>query len=222
LTEEAAQGPLRSAHRQPELRQRPFVGRVRPQEGGTDAEVTREALRAQAADLEAAVRDQIQEETDQQQGRVRRFARRPLPAAVVSSGVLAAVPFAVPTGVAAIDFVAPAVAVTAGAVSWLAFLLRRVRAVQHTGARELPAISKALQDSAAELAEIFEQEGRSAQSRTEFRQFLGDLTPAHAYRAVRPVDSTPYPRSREFPGWSPLPPEERPELGPPDATRRLA
>jgi len=185
---------------------------------GTDAEVTREALLAQAADLESKVSGQIERETDEQQGRVRRFIRRPLPAAVVSSGVIAAVPFAVPTGVPAIDFAAPAIAIAAGAGSWLAFLLRRVRQVQNIGAREMPAISKALQNSAAELAELFEQEGRSAQSRTEFRRFLGDLTPGHAYRAVRPVDSTPYPRSREFPGWSPLPPEERPELGPPDAT----
>jgi hypothetical protein len=188
---------------------------------GTDAEVTREALLAQAADLEAKVVDQVREEIDQQQGRVRRFARRPLPAAVVSSGVLAAVPFAVPTGAAAVDFVAPAVAVTAGAVAWLAFLVRRVRTVQNTSARELPGTSKALRDSAAELAELFEQERRSAQARTEFRRFLGDLTPGHAYRAVRPVDSTPYPWSRGFPGWTPLPPEERPGLGPPDATRPL-
>jgi hypothetical protein len=186
------------------------------------AEVTREALRAQAADLEAAVRHQIKEETDRQQGRVRRFARRPLPAAVVSSGVLAAVPFAVPTGVAAVDFVAPAVAITAGAVSWLAFLLRRVRTVQNIGARELPDISRALQDSSAELAELFEQERSSARSRTEFRRFLGDLTPDHAYNAVRSVDSIPYPRSREFPGWTPLPPGDRPELGPTDTTRPLA
>jgi hypothetical protein len=188
---------------------------------GTDAEVTREALLAQAADLESKVRGQIERETDEQQGRVRRFIRRPLPAAVVSSGVIAGVPFAVPTGVPAIDFAAPAIAIAAGAGSWLAFLLRRVRQVQSTGEREMSAISKALQNSAAEVAELFKQEGRSAQSRTEFRQFLGDLTPHHAYCAVRPVDSTPYPRSREFPGWSPLPPEERPELGPPDATRPL-
>jgi len=188
---------------------------------GTDAEVTRAAFLAQAADLESEVRGQIERETDEQQGRVRRFMRRPLPAAVACSGVIAAVPFAVPTGVPAIDFTAPAIAIAAGAGSWLAFLLRRVRQVQNTGAREMPAISKALQNSAAELAELFEQERRSAQSRTEFRQFLGDLTPDHAYRAVRTVDSTPYPRSREFPGWSPLPPEERPELGRPDATRPL-
>lgn len=188
----------------------------------TDAEVTREALRAQAADLEAGVKNQIKEETDEQQGRVRRFARRPLPATVVASGALAAVPFAVPTGVAAIDFVAPAVAITAGAVSWLAFLLRRVRTVQNTGARELPDISWALQDSSAELAEIFEQEKTSARSRSEFRQFLGDLTPDHAYRAVRSVDSVPYPRSREFPGWTPLPPGERLELGRTGTTRSLA
>jgi hypothetical protein len=189
---------------------------------GTDAEVTREALLAQASGLEAEVRNQVKEETDQQQGRVRRFARRPLPAAVATSGVLAAVPFAFPTGVAAIDFVAPAVAITAGAVSWLTFLLRRVRTVQHTGARELPGISKALQETAGELADLFAQEARGAQARAEFRQFLGDLTPDHAYRAVRRVDSMPYPRSREFPEWTPLPPQELPELGPPDATRPLA
>jgi hypothetical protein len=140
---------------------------------------------------------------------------------VACSGVIAAVPFAVPTGVPAIDFAAPAIAIAAGAGSWLAFLLRRVRQVQNTGAREMPAISKALQNSAAELAELFEQERRSARSRTEFRQFLGDLTPDHAYDAVRSAGSTPYPRSREFPGWSPLPPEERPELGRPGATRPL-
>jgi hypothetical protein len=93
--------------------------------------------------------------------------------------------------------------------------VRRVRQVQGMGARELPAIAKALHDSAEELAELFRQEERSAQARTEFRQFLADLTPDHAYRAVRPVDSTPYPRSRDFPVWSPQPPGERPELGPP-------
>ena len=162
-----------------------------------------------------------EEEAGQQQGRVRRFARRPLPAAAVSSGVLAAVPFAVPTGAAAVDFVAPAVAVTAGAVGWLAFLLRRVRTVQHTGARELPGIARALRDSALELTEFFARERRGGQARAEFRQFLDDLTPDHAYRAVRPVDSAPFPQSRQFPGWTPLPPEERPELGPPDVTRPL-
>ena len=187
----------------------------------TGADVTREALLAQAAALEAEIRSQIKEEADQQQGRVRRFARRPLPAAAVSSGVLAAVPFAVPTGAAAVDFVAPAVAVTAGAVGWLAFLLRRVRTVQHTGARELPGIARALRDSALELTEFFARERRGAQARAEFRQFLDDLTPDHAYRAVRPVDSAPFPQSRQFPGWTPLPPEERPELGPPDVTRPL-
>jgi hypothetical protein len=187
----------------------------------TDAEVTREALLARAADLESEARSQIERETDEQQGRVRRFIRRPFPAALATSGVIAAVPFAVPTGVPAIDFVAPAIAIAAGAGSWLVFLLRRARQVQNTGAREMPAISKALQNSAAELAELFKQEERSAQSRTEFRRFLGDLTPDHAYDAVQRVDSTPYPRSREFPGWSPLPPDERPELGPADATRPL-
>ena len=85
----------------------------------------------------------------------------------------------------------------------------------------VPAIAKALQDSAGELAELFRQEELSAQSRTEFRQFLGDLTPDHAYRAVRRVDSTPYPRSREFPEWSPEPPPERAELVPPAPTAPL-
>jgi hypothetical protein len=182
---------------------------------GTDADVSREVLLAQAADFETKIKAQIKEETDEQQGRVRRFMRRPLPAAEVSAGVIAAVPFVVHTGVPAIDFVAPAIAIAAGAGSWLAFLVRRVRQVQGMGARELSAIAKALQDSAEELAELFRQEERSAQARTEFRQFLGDLTPDHAYRAVRPVDSTPYPRSRDFPVWSPQPPGERPELGPP-------
>jgi hypothetical protein len=187
----------------------------------TDAEVTRDALKAQATELTAEIRAQLKQETDQQQGRVRRFARRPLPAAVSCAAVIAAVPYAVPTGVAAVDFVAPAVAVAAGAGSWLVFLLRRARVVQNTGARELPAISKALQDSADEIADLFAQEDRGARSRAEFAQFLRDLTPGHAYRAVRTVDSAPYPRSRQFPDWTPLPPQERLELGPPDVTRPL-
>jgi hypothetical protein len=186
---------------------------------GIDADVSRDALLAQAADWESRIRDQIEQETNEQRARVRRFTRLPLPAAEASAGVIAAIPFAVHTGVPAIDFVAPAIAIAAGAGSWLAFLVRRVR--QSMGAREMPAIAKALQDSAEELAEFFRQEEHSAQARAEFGQFLASLTPDHAYRAVRRVDSTPYPRSREFPEWSPEPPPERAELVPPAPTAPL-
>jgi hypothetical protein len=196
------------------------VGRFRTRactfDCATDAEVTREALNAQAAAEESRIIAEIRQETFDQQHRLRRFARRPLPTALASCGVVAAVPFVISTGLPVIDFAAPAIAIAAGAGSRLAFLLRRRWQVESTGARETPAISKTLRDCAAELADFFEQEARGARSHDEFRRFLRDLTPDHAYRAVRKVDSPPFPRSREFPEWTPMPPEERPELGHPD------
>ena len=181
----------------------------------TDAEVTREALDGQAAALEADVMAKIRRETDEQQYRLRKFVRRPLPVAVSSAAVVAAVPFAVPTGVPAIDFVAPAVIVAAGAGSWLTMLLRRVKRVQSTGARDKSAISKALKDAAAEIAKFFAQEQASTHLRPQLQQFLRKLTPADAYRSVRTIDSPPFPRSRDFPEWTPLPPADHPGLGRP-------
>jgi hypothetical protein len=189
---------------------------------GTDAEVTREALDAQAAAREADVMAQIRQETDEQQYRLRKFVRRPLPAALSSSAVVAAVPFAVPTGVPAIDFVAPAVTVAAGAVSWLTVLLRRVQTMRSTGAREKIAISKALKAAAAELAKFFAQEQDSTRLHAELQQFLRKLTPDDAYRAVRSIKSPPFPRSRDFPDWTPLPQGVRPGLGPQDGLRPLS
>lgn len=188
---------------------------------GTDAEVTREALDRQAAALEADIMAQIRRETDEQQYRLRKFVRRPFPAALSSSAVIAAVPFAVPTGVPAVDFVAPAVIVAAGAGSWLTLLLRRLQRMQSTGARDKSAISKALKDAAAEIAKFFAQEQNSAHLRTKLQQFLGKLTPDDAYRAVRPIESPPFLRSRDFPEWTPLPPADHPELGPSNRPRPL-
>jgi hypothetical protein len=187
----------------------------------TDAEVTPEALAEQAAAHVTEVKAQVKQEADEHQNRLRKFRRRPLPVALGSSAVVAAVPFVVPTGVPAFDFVAPAVVVAAGAVSWLTVLLGRKHRVQSTSAREIPAISKALEDTAAELATFFAQEQRSARLRTDLQQFLRQLTPNHAYRVVRPVDSRPFVRSREFPEWTPLPPDH-PGLWPPDDSRRLS
>jgi len=188
---------------------------------GTDAEVTREALDGQAAALGADIRAQIRRETDEQEDRLRKFVRRPLPAALSSSAVIAAVPFAVPTGVPAIDFLAPAVAVAAAAGSRLSLLFRRKQRAQATGARDKDAISEALRAAAAELANFFAQEQASAHLRTELQRFLRQLTPNDAYRAVRPIESPPFPRSRDFPEWTPPPPANQLRLGSPDSPRPL-
>jgi hypothetical protein len=189
---------------------------------GTDAEVTREALDGQAAALEAGIIAQIRRETDEQEDRLRKFVRRPLPAALSSSAVIAAVPFAVPTGLPAIDFLAPAVAVAAAAGSRLSLLFRRKQRAQTTGARDKDAISEALKAAAAELANFFAQEQASARLRTELQRFLRGLTPGDAYRATRPIESPPFPRSRDFPEWTPPPPADQPRLGSPGGPRPLA
>ena len=188
---------------------------------GTDAEVTREALDGQAAALEAGIMAQIRRETDEQEYRLRKFMRRPLPAALSSSAVIAAVPFAVPTGLPAIDFLAPAAAVAAVAGSRLSVLFRRKQRVQITGARDKDTISGALKAAAAELANFFAQEQDSAHLRTELQRFLRKLTPDDAYRAMRAIESPPFPRSRDFPEWTPPPPADQPRLGSPDGPRPL-
>jgi len=190
----------------------------------TGDDVTSEALDAQADALVAEVKSQISREADEQQGRLRRFARRPFPLALAGAGVVAVIPFVFPTGVPDIDFTAPAIAIAAGAGSWLTLLLQRVQQGRITSMREQHAITKDIKDAARDLAVFYAQEERSERLRTEFEQFLLGLTPQDAYRAVRPVDSLPFPESRGFPGWTPLPPgdRDRPGLGPPAETRSLA
>jgi hypothetical protein len=85
----------------------------------------------------------------------------------------------------------------------------------------MDAISEALKAAAAELAIFFTQEQDSAHLRTELQRFLRKLTPDDAYRAMRPVESPPFPRSRDFPEWTPPPPADQPRLGSPDAPRPL-
>jgi hypothetical protein len=174
---------------------------------GSELVVTRQALEKQAAAMEAAILDQIRQETDDQQYRLRKFVKRPLPAMLSSSAVVAAVPHVVRTGIPAIDFTIPAAVVTAGAGWWLIHLLQRLRNVRSTSAREMSAISTALKDAAAELARFFAQDQDSAVLRNKLQQFLRKLTPDDADRAVRHIQSPQLPRPRDFPEWTPLPPE---------------
>jgi hypothetical protein len=190
----------------------------------TSADVTSEALDAQADALVDQLKSQLSREADAQRSRVRWFARRPFPLALLGAAVVAAVPFAFPTGLPDIDFTAPAVAIAAGAGSWLTLLLQRVQQGRITSMREQHAISKEIRGAARDLAGFYAQEERSARLRTDLKEFLSGLTPQDAYRSVRPVDSLPFPESRGFPDWTPLPPgdRERPELGPAGESRRIA
>jgi hypothetical protein len=200
------------------------VGRIREQvctfSCATEEEATSEALNAQAAALSAEVEARIKGEIDQQKGRLRRFLRRPFPAAIGSAAVIAAVPF--PTGLPVVDFAAPAAVIVAGAGSWLALLLRRVRQQgQSISAREKTAIDDTLSAAAGELAEFFAMEQRAARLRTEFPEFLRGLTPDDAYQAIQLIESPPIPQSRDFPDWTPLPTPGHAELGSPDQPRPL-
>lgn len=181
----------------------------------TDEQVTGEALAAQAAAWQADVVTKIKGEVGAQQAKLKKFLRRPFPAAVASAGVVAAVPF--PTGLPVIDFAIPAAAIAGGAGLRLAGLLRRRQEhVQGASVERINDISDALNGAAAELAEFFAAEQRSARLHADLLTFLRNLKPKDAYSALRPRDSQLIPQTRWFPAWTPEPPAGRPELGPSD------
>jgi hypothetical protein len=195
-----------------------------------DDDITPEGLREQSEERAAQIRADISRETSERQDKLRKFARRVLPVALPASAALGAVPFVIPTGAPAIDFVGPAIVIAAPALGWLSLLPMRLRKVVTGGSREEMIATQAVREASAELGALLGQDTRSRALLAGLLEYLRGLRPDDAYRATRLVSSPPLPRSRDFPGWTPSPPsppsqraagtaiEEpggRPPLGPP-------
>lgn len=183
----------------------------------SDAEVTQDGLARQADTHMAELQAEIDKQMRQREGRLRRFARRGLPAALPLAVALSVAPFVIRTGVPKIAFVGLALAIAVPAMTWLALLPARLHVIVTGGNRDKDGIADRLGKARDELAGFFEQERRGADCLHELQGYLDSLTPEVAYRGIRPISSRSRPQSRNLPEWAPTPPPELPGFPEPDA-----
>jgi hypothetical protein len=178
-----------------------------------------DAITGQATQAKSQVRAEISAATTVDQGRLglsRRLSLLVLPGAAV----LGSAPFVISTGEPSVDFVAPAAAIAAVALGWLALLPRRRKRLERVGSKLQEAADSDIDTAAAELTRMFEQDRRGTVCREELAGYLSGLSAADVRRATRVAAPAPPSGPRAFPAWTPLPTRPLPSVdapGPPGA-----
>jgi hypothetical protein len=175
--------------------------------------IVADAITGQAAQCKSQVHAEISAATTAGQGRLR-LARRLSLLVLPGAAVLGGIPFVISTGVASVDFAAPAAAIAAAALGWLALLPRRKR-LEQGGSKQQEAADGDIDTAAAELARMFEQDRRGTVCREELAGYLSGLSAADVRRATRFTSPSATPGPRAFPAWTPLPTRPLPPLGDP-------
>jgi hypothetical protein len=174
------------------------------------AKTTRPALRAQAEEQAAKICAQIQKDADRRQGRLRWLKKWACPgglAAAVGLGGAMLIPATPP------ELVIPAVFVGVPSIVGLSRLPKAVRRATDQTEQEKRAVTGQIADAADQLADLWDADRRSAGVHLpDLRRYLLGLSKDSLLAATRPLAAIPLPRTREFPHWTPRPPQPHPAI----------
>lgn len=174
------------------------------------AKTTRPALRAQADEQASKVCAQIQKDADRRQGRLRWLRKWGCPgglATAVGLGGAAFIPAASP------ELMIPAVIVAIPSILGLSRLPKAVRRASDQTEQEKRAVTGQITDAAGQLADLWDADRRSAGVHLpDLRRYLLGLSRESLIGATRPLAAITLPKTREFPHWTPRPPQPHPAI----------
>ncbi len=168
------------------------------------------ALSAQAEEQARKICAQIQKDADRREGRLRWLGKWICPgglATAVGLGGATFIPAAPP------ELMIPAFAIAVPALLGMNRLPKVVRRAKDQTEAEKRDVTAQVRKAAGQLAGLQEVDRLSATAHLPaLRSYLGALTKESLAAAIRPVKATILPRTREFPSWTPRPPQQYPEL----------
>jgi hypothetical protein len=174
------------------------------------AKTTRPALRAQADEQARKVCAEIQKDADRRQGRLRWLRKWGCPGgltAAVGLGGAAFIPAASP------ELLIPAFIVAVPSVLGLSRLPTVVRRATDQTEQEKRAVTAHIKQAADQLADLWDADRRSAGVHLpDLRRYLLGLSRESLIAATRPLASVTLPRTRDFPQWTPRPPQPHPAI----------
>ncbi|HEY3905561.1 MAG TPA: hypothetical protein VGM14_16760 [Streptosporangiaceae bacterium] len=175
-----------------------------------EAKVTRPALHQQAEEQAKKVRAQIQKDADRRQGRLRWLKNWGCPGGLVAALGLGGASF---IHAASPELIIPAVAVAVPSILGMSRLPKVVRRATDRIEVEKRAVTGEINRAADQLADLWDADRRSAGIHLpDLRGYLLGLTPESVSAATSPLQAVPLARTREFPSWTPRPPERHPAI----------
>ncbi len=175
-----------------------------------EARTTRPALRAQAEEQAGKICAQIQQDADRRQGRLRWLRKWGCPgglAAAVGLGGATFIPAAPP------ELMIPAVIVAVPSFLGMNRLPRAVRRATDQTEAEKRTVTGQINKAASQLADLWDADRHSTRVHLpDLRGYLRGLTGDSVIAATRPLETIPLPRTREFPSWTPRPPQRPPAI----------
>ena len=175
-----------------------------------EARTTRQALSDQAEEQSRKVCAQIQKDADRRQGRLRWLRKWGCPgglAAAVGLGGATFIPAAPP------ELMIPAFIVAVPSIVGLSRLPKAVRRATDQTEQEKRIVTGQIKEAAGQLADLWDADRRSAGVHLpDLRGYLLGLSRDSLIAAIRPLATIPLPRTREFPHWTPRPPQLHPAI----------
>lgn len=175
-----------------------------------EARLTRPALRDQAKDQAGKICAQIQKDADRRQGRLRWLGKWACPGGLATAIALGGATF-IP-GVSP-ELIIPAVLAGVPSILGLSRLPKAVRRATDQTEAEKRAVTAQINKTADQLAELWDADRLSTQVYLpDLRSYLLGLTRDSIRAATRALEAVPLPRTREFPPWTPRPPQQHPAI----------
>ncbi|HEX6524334.1 MAG TPA: hypothetical protein VF070_30680 [Streptosporangiaceae bacterium] len=175
-----------------------------------DTRTTRPALRDQAAEQAAKICAQIDEDAARRQGRLRWLKKWGCPgglAAAAGLGGATLIPGVSP------ELIIPAILAGVPSILGMGRLPKVVKRATDQAEAEQRAVTAQINKAADELADLWDADRRSTQVHLpELRSYLHGLTGDSIHAATRALEAIPLPRTREFPSWTPRPPQRHPAI----------
>jgi hypothetical protein len=169
------------------------------------ARTTRPALRAQAEEQAGKICAQIQKDADRRQGTLRWLRKWACPggvAAAVGLGGATFIPAAPP------ELMIPAFIVAVPSILGINRLPKMARRATDQTEAEKRAVTGQINKAADQLADLWDADRRSTTIHLpDLRGYLTGLTGDSVSASTRPLEAIPLPRTREFPPWTPRPPQ---------------
>lgn len=154
---------------------------------------------------------QIQKDAARRQGRLRWFRKWGCPgglAAAVGLGASTFIPAAPP------ELMIPAFVVAVPSILGMNRLPRVVRRATDRTEAEIRNVTDQINKAASQLTTLWGADLRSATADLpELSRYVNGLTEGSVRAAIRPVPAVTLPKTREFPSWTPRPPQRYPVIG---------
>lgn len=172
---------------------------------GDGAGMPSPALAAQAEEQAVKVRAQIEKDAARRQGRLRWFRRWGCPGGLVAAVGLGAstfIPAAPP------ELMIPALVVAVPSILGMNRLPKVVRRATDRAEAEKRAVTDQVNEAASQLTALWGADRHSATvDLPELSRYLNGLTEASVRAAIHPLPAATLPKTREFPSWTPRPPQ---------------